>query len=284
MQQQFEYTSEQLKHLQRVELEILEVISDICEKHSITWWLEGGSALGALRHQGFIPWDDDVDIGMLAEDYELFLEIAPSALPRNMRLDIPCNNHKMGCMFSKIVRVDTVFETLETRDAGYNQGIFVDVFPYGISAPEKEYSVQQRSLVRCVRLRYLFASGNATVPHRGLLGRLELAACKVAHPLIRTFTTIERLDAQFWKAAFFGNPKHRKAQSGDRIISLCYPETPIPYARMFPTRTVAFEDDCFPVLHDVEYYLALEYGDWRQLPPVELRKTHRPLRLVLPKV
>lgn len=283
MQQPLEYTPEQLKQLQRVEFEILEVISEICNKHRITWWLEGGSALGAMRHQGFIPWDDDVDLGMLYEDYVRFLEIAPQELPTNMRLDNPAENKHMACMFAKVVRTDTVFETLETRDAGYDQGIFVDVFPYGVSGlTGAEYENQKQALIRCVRERYLFASGNITVPDRGLLGAAERVACKIAHPLLRAFTSIEQLNERFWEAAFLGNPEHREARAGDGIITFCYPETPIPYERLFPTVEVPFGSASFPVFNDVDYYLRMEYGDWHELPPIEDRKTHRPVRLVLP--
>lgn len=284
MQQPLTYSPEQLKQLQRVELEILEVISEICDNHRITWWLEGGSALGAMRHQGFIPWDDDVDLGMLYEDYVRFLEVAPVELPENMRLDDPAKNKHMACMFAKVVRTDTVFETLETRDAGYDQGVFVDIFPYGVAASSGAESLaQQRALLRCVRKRYLFASGNIKVPHRGLLGKAELVACKIAHQLINAFSSPERMNRKFWETAFSGNPERRPACTGDSIISYCYPETPIAYERMFPTQKVAFEDRLFPVIHDVEYYLQAEYGDWRRLPPVEDRKTHKPVRLVLPE-
>lgn len=283
MQQPLTYSPEQLKQLQRVELEILEVISEICDKHRITWWLEGGSALGAMRHQGFIPWDDDVDLGMLYEDYVRFLEIAPKELPANMRLDNPVENKHMACMFSKVVRTDTVFETLETRDAGYDQGVFVDVFPYGVTElTGAEYETQKRVLTRCVRERYLFASSSIKVPHQGALGGIERAICKIAHPLVRAFSSMERLNERFWEAAFLGNPGHREAHAGDGIITFCYPEAPIPYERMFPTREAPFEGASFPVLNDVDYYLRMEYGDWQELPPAEDRKTHKPVRLVLP--
>lgn len=96
MQQPLEYTPEQLKQLQKVEFEILEVISEICDKHNITWWLEGGSALGAMRHQGFIPWDDDVDLGMLYEDYVRFLEIAPPRIAREHAARQPCGKQAYG--------------------------------------------------------------------------------------------------------------------------------------------------------------------------------------------
>ena len=69
-----------------VEMDVLEVISDICRRHGIRWFTDGGTTLGAVRHGGFIPWDDDIDIAMLRTDYERFLEIAPDELPQGWRL------------------------------------------------------------------------------------------------------------------------------------------------------------------------------------------------------
>lgn len=72
---------EALHKLQAEELDVLLAISELCEKNDITWFLISGTALGAARHQGFIPWDDDIDIGMLREDYDRFLELASDGLP-----------------------------------------------------------------------------------------------------------------------------------------------------------------------------------------------------------
>ena len=71
-----EYDSNVLRKLQKAEVEILKDFDILCEKHNIDYFVCGGTALGGVRHQGFIPWDDDIDIGMTRDDYNLFLEVA----------------------------------------------------------------------------------------------------------------------------------------------------------------------------------------------------------------
>ena len=75
-----QYEQATLRRLQMMELEILEAIDSVCREHGITYFLDSGTVLGARRHGGFIPWDDDIDLGMPREDYERFLEVAPVAL------------------------------------------------------------------------------------------------------------------------------------------------------------------------------------------------------------
>ena len=75
-----EYNQETLRKLQKTELEILKDFIKICKKYNLTYFATGGTAIGALRHQGFIPWDDDIDVCMLRKDYERFMEVAPKEM------------------------------------------------------------------------------------------------------------------------------------------------------------------------------------------------------------
>ena len=65
----------ELEELRKIQISILDVVADFCEKHKINYWIDSGTLLGAIRHKGYIPWDDDIDIGMLREDYDKFKKL-----------------------------------------------------------------------------------------------------------------------------------------------------------------------------------------------------------------
>ena len=84
-----QYKEQQLRACQLKQLSILEEIDRICQKHKIGYWLDGGTLLGAVRHGGFIPWDDDIDIAMREEDMQRFIEVAPGELREGLLLQTP---------------------------------------------------------------------------------------------------------------------------------------------------------------------------------------------------
>ena len=119
-----------LDRLKHVQLSILHSISNLCEDYDIKWWLDGGTCLGAMRHKGFIPWDDDIDIGMMRSDYDRFCSIASTELPDGYSFHDSRNSSGYAAMFCKVYKDGTRFENQEGRDSGSTMGIFVDVFPY----------------------------------------------------------------------------------------------------------------------------------------------------------
>ena len=80
-----EYPPGTLARVQQIETNMLEAVDRICRKHGLTYWIDGGTCLGAVRHKGFIPWDDDIDVGMPMDDFLRFEELAKTELPRACR-------------------------------------------------------------------------------------------------------------------------------------------------------------------------------------------------------
>ena len=98
----YEKQLDMLRQLQLLELEILLEVDRVCKKHNITYYLGEGSLLGAIRHNGFIPWDDDIDILMKREDYEKFLQIAPVELGKDYFLQNSFSEKNFWVFFSKV--------------------------------------------------------------------------------------------------------------------------------------------------------------------------------------
>lgn len=126
------YVTEDVKKLWAVQLDLLEQLKKLCEKHDIKYFAGGGTLLGAIRHEGFIPWDDDIDIHMLPEDYERFCEVAKKELEEPYFFQHYTTNPHIGAALSRIRRSDTTALTqfeYDTAPESHNYGIFIDVFP-----------------------------------------------------------------------------------------------------------------------------------------------------------
>ena len=137
----------ELRQLQLVELDIMALFRSICEKHHLRYFMVGGTMLGAIRHKGFIPWDDDMDVGLPRTDYEKFIQIAPAELPEgydflNYKLQSDYNRY-----FSRLV---------DTRVSVYNasnsktiiEHAWLDIFPLdGMPTGKLRQKMQDRKSV-----------------------------------------------------------------------------------------------------------------------------------------
>ena len=266
-----------LRKLQETELEILLVVADFCEEHDITWFLEGGTALGAARHQGFIPWDDDVDIAMLREDYDRFCALAETGLPAGYSLHTARNTPGCASLFAKVYKDGTRFENRETREAGHRQGIFVDVFPYDrlpADPARRHREISRASLAQ--RLSYLYHARSVSVPHAGVLGFLERLVCRAAHAVLRA--TVR--DPVVFQDRYDAVVAEERDGLSEECLTLVWPNMrPVETCRILPPSTAAFEGHELPVPRDLEFYLENMYGDWRQIPAPGDRHTHLPLLL-----
>lgn len=128
-----DYEDLSLRDAQMLMVDILQDVHNLCEKYGIKYFLDAGTLIGAVRHKGFIPWDDDVDIGMPREDYNKFLEIAKKELPDHLFLqtfetDKHYDVYPVPC---KVRYNNTIFlEEHAKENHNMHNGVYIDVFPY----------------------------------------------------------------------------------------------------------------------------------------------------------
>src|SRR5690554_5979187 len=120
----------QLAKVHKVQLEIANEVKRICEKNNIKYFMIAGTLLGAVRHRGFIPWDDDLDIGMLRNDYKRFIELAAKELNDTYYLETWYTSSGYGMPFAKIRKNDTRYIEKSSKDVKCHPGIFIDIFPF----------------------------------------------------------------------------------------------------------------------------------------------------------
>ena len=124
------YTKEELQALHRELYDILRETIRVCEEHDIRYFLIGGTAIGALYDQAILPWDDDIDIGMTRDQYNRFLEVAPTALGQQYFLSYYETDPKTPYYFAKVRKNGTLFKEETFSEIAMHQGIFIDVFPF----------------------------------------------------------------------------------------------------------------------------------------------------------
>lgn len=118
-----------LRELQRTQVEILEIVDDLCKQNHISYSLYAGTLLGAVRHKGFIPWDDDLDICMLRSDYERFLKCWKENPVKEYLLQNKETDPDFTQSFSKIRKDHTTFLQPGEEPYKYHKGIFIGIFP-----------------------------------------------------------------------------------------------------------------------------------------------------------
>ena len=153
------------KKLWNAQIELVLEFQRICKKHNLKYFASGGTLLGAVRHKGFIPWDDDIDLGMLRPDYEKFKQIAPEEIKPPFYFD-PWYDNEMPtvdlticgwpnrCPFIKIRDERTTMIEAPNRKTSMHQGIWIDIFPYEPVPPFKN----QKDLINFVVKREMLAA------------------------------------------------------------------------------------------------------------------------------
>ncbi len=272
-----EYTDGTLRRIQMIETNMLAEIDRICRKHGLTYWVDGGTCLGAVRHQGFIPWDDDIDVGMPIEDFRKFAQLAQSELPDNMSLHLMSSDSSQYVLWGKLYRHDTKFVENDALQAGCMECIFIDVFPY-IRLDERHNDRGVGHLRRTqiwTKLIYIYRIKDPNVLKSLSWHKVALGIWRMARFILRVTTTQDGLRRRFEKACV---GKHPSEWWGNPSAARPYP---FHESTLMPPVELPFEDLTVFAPHDWDRFCTDLYDDYMQLPPVDKRKTHAPLILDL---
>ena len=164
----------ELKDIWAVELDLLRVFLQYCERHGLRCWVEGGTLLGAVRHKGFIPWDDDVDLAMPREDYDRMCRIGNEGLEEPYFLQTAYSDTDYHRGHAQFRRSDTAAIRPSDCYQPFNQGIFIDIFPLDAAPDDRALVHEHRK--RCLKILKLLKAKNT---HCITSGRLTLVFRKL---------------------------------------------------------------------------------------------------------
>ena len=252
--------SDILRKVQLAELEILIEVDRICRKHHIAYQLNSGTLLGAIRHKGFIPWDDDIDIVMPFPDYLRFCRICSSELQQQFFLQNFMTDN-FSHLYAKVRKNGTLMlEKGQTKGAGgFHQGIWIDIFP--IVGVNNDADWLKKNNEKLAKVKKFIKKVNSTAPWKQL---------DMEKKLVRLFP--KRLLLLYADRRFVSLLRSRKNHN-----ACCYMwggdllEVRFPIDLFDETFETEFEGRFFFAPKRYDEYLTIEYGDYMTLPPVEKR-------------
>ena len=253
-----------MNDLQKIEFDLFRCFIEICEKLNLRYFIIEGSAIGAARHGGFIPWDDDLDVGMFREDYNKFMELAPEILPKGIFLQNHKTDSSYPYIFAKLRNSNTTYIQTGLAHINMNHGVYMDIFPLD-GYPEKRFEQKKLEFVIKYYGAQCSCSEKATRTWKGamLSGILRVLGChkrtdKILAKFERYISKFPVNGSKF--ICNFGSPYGKK----DYILSDYYGEGAY----------LMFEGLKVRVPANYDGYLTSLYGDWRMPPPLDKQKGH----------
>ena len=247
--------------VKRIQMEILDVVAAFCEANNISYWIDSGTLLGAIRHKGYIPWDDDIDVGMLRPDFERFMELFNK---ENKKYKFHCieNNPNFYYAHGKVLDTDTVL--YEPDINGYKLSINIDIFVYD-NVPD------DATATKMYNKRDLF--------HKLHDGRVSLNVPqgKGIKPLLvrLLFRAIRIFPKNFFVKKMAQNARKYAKKETEFVGNFTS------YTRMICAKSVfddfimaEFEGKKYKIPVGYDAWLRAFYGEYMRLPPEEKRVSH----------
>lgn len=259
-----EIDNKTLRDIQFIQLEMLQEVDRICRKCNIHYNIIAGTLLGAIRHGGYIPWDDDADVALLRDEYEKFREACKTELDTT-RFYFQDHRNTKGYRwgYGKLRRKNTLFLREFQEHMPYKQGIFIDIFP--LDNVSDNYIVRSIQNFQCFCVRKVLWSKVGQIADKNFFKRkwFQLLAKIPEKEIFR-----------FYHGMIFRYNKKKTRMV--RILMFPTPNNEYGYYRNWYECSVdtEFEGLTFQGIKDYDSYLTFKFGDYMQLPPIEKRKVH----------
>lgn len=259
--------SEDILHLiQEKLLYVLVAFDRVCREHGLTYFLDSGTALGAIRHGGFIPWDDDVDVGMPRKDYERFLIIGQEFLPEDIFIQTTQTEPNYKRNAAKLRLKGTVFQEANDLPYKYN-GFFIDIFPFdNVPANQilaKGYIFISRFLFWIIRSWWSSNDSSSLVLRltQRIIRLLPQKRIEILNALYVKHCRLYENKETGYITCFYWRMTQNKTYIFDT-------------REMFPTTDILFERKLVRIMKSPDYYLSIMYGNYNELPPEDKRQYH----------
>ncbi len=253
-----------LDELKAAQLDILDFVAQFCEDNSIHYWIDCGTLLGAIRHKGYIPWDDDIDIGMLRDDYDRFISVFPK---KNLN-----SRYKLSCLeidkafhvaFAKILDTRTVL--YEPDENGFKTGVNIDVFVYD-NAPDDDTELQKQFERRDLYKKLYLIKTTKHLPEK-------TSVTKCLKILLHYCLAV--IPNSYFIGKIIQNSKKYMNVSTNRVGNFTSETRQVCSKNVFQSFTVAeFEGRKYRVPAGYDEWLRSFYGDYMKLPPIEKQVSH----------
>lgn len=259
----------QLAEMKQIELRVLKQIREICEAQGFRYFLVGGTLLGAVRHQGFIPWDDDIDIGMPRPDYERFIDYC---LSHDVPFKVMCNRSEKnyGYLYAKAMAPDTVILEESSNRYDVDMGIYVDIFPVDGLGDTRAEAVKKLNKTRFKR--ELLVAANWKKFSRSKTRPVYYEPIRLAFFCMSRGSSfgklIRKIESCYDKDGF------DKKNFVGAVCGAYRNREIVPREVVAETVSLPFEDTEFRCPKEYDAYLTAIYGDYMKLPPEEKRITH----------
>jgi len=261
----------EIDDIKKFSFEVLCEIRRICEEHEISYSLTGGTLIGAVRHKGFIPWDDDIDIMMPRPDYDRFISVVKASTYKNLRLlSAEINGDAYPYPFAKACHPDTELYEKDMQQGGVTLGVYVDIFPVdGIGMTYRS------AKIRCMLFQIfhgLKVTSNWESYRRSNLRKWYYEPFRFVCYLISKMIPRRWLD--HWIDRFMRRKEFQKSVYAGRLVG-DFGSREIALRKLFEEKTMLeFEGERFSAVADYDTFLTNLYGDYMKLPPKEKQVSH----------